>query len=107
MKDGVLPTQKLYDARPELANWIVHKFRQAEPLPIGFYGNGIAIKGFKFNPYTSKESLRILSDILDGYFPYILKNKYPNGVFIKVLDYIEKKYEDDDSSGVMNLQSAE
>lgn len=28
MKDGILPTQKLYDSKPNLDNWIVKKFRQ-------------------------------------------------------------------------------
>lgn len=66
----------------------VHKFRKAEPLPLGFFSNGIAIKGYKFYPYKSKESLHILSDLVDGYFPYVLKAKYPNGVFLKVVDKV-------------------
>jgi hypothetical protein len=70
----------------------VHKFRKAEPLAMGFFGNGIAIKGFKFFPYKSKESLQILSDLVDGYFPYVLKHKYPNGVFLNVIDKILVKY---------------
>ncbi|SDI45616.1 hypothetical protein [Winogradskyella thalassocola] len=28
MKDGILPTQKLYDSKPNLDNWIIKKFRQ-------------------------------------------------------------------------------
>ena len=66
----------------------VHKFRKAEALPIGFFSNGIAIKGYKFFPYKSKESLQILGDFIDGYFPYILKARYPNGVFMKVVDKV-------------------
>jgi hypothetical protein len=76
----------------------VHKFRKAEQLPMAFFGNGIAIKGFKFFPYKSKESLQILSDLVDGYFPYVLKHKYPNGVFLSVADKIAVKY-DQDASG--------
>lgn len=60
----------------------VHKFRKAENLPIGFYANGIVIKGYNFYPYKSKESLKILADLLDGYFPFIFKAKYPNGVLL-------------------------
>ena len=66
----------------------VHKFRKAEALPIAFFGNGIAIKGYNFYSYKTKESLKILSDLVDGYFPYLLKQKYPNGVFLKVVDKI-------------------
>ena len=67
----------------------MHKFRKAEPLPIAFYSNGIVIKGYNFFPYKAKESLKILGDLVDGYFPYILKQKYPNGVFLEVVDLIE------------------
>ncbi len=70
----------------------VHKFRKAEPLPIGFFSNGIAIKGYNFFSYQSKESLQILGDLIDGYFPYILKQKYPNGVFMKACDKLAEKY---------------
>jgi hypothetical protein len=64
---------------------------------MAFFGNGIAIKGYKFFTYKSKESLQILSDLVDGYFPYVLKHKYPNGVFLTVLDKIAEKY--DESAG--------
>lgn len=70
----------------------VHKFRKADALPVGFFANGIAIKGYKFFPYKSKESLQILGDFIDGYFPYILKAKYPNGVFLKIVDKVAEKY---------------
>ena len=31
--------------------------------------------------------MKILSDILDAYFPYVLKSKFPNGVFLNVIDH--------------------
>lgn len=34
----------------------------------------------------------VLSDILDGYFPYDLKNKYPEGVPLKPVDLTEEAY---------------
>ena len=72
----------------------MHKFKKSEPLPIGFYSNGIAIKGYKFFPYKSKESLKILSDIVDGYFPYVFKAKYPDGVLLKVVEKVGTEYSD-------------
>ena len=33
-----------------------------------------------------------MADILDGYFPYMLKYKYPNGTFLKVIDKTDEKY---------------
>jgi hypothetical protein len=61
---------------------------------MGFFANGIAIKGYKFFPYKSKESLQILSDLVDGYFPFVLKARFPNGV----VDKIAEKYENESSS---------
>tara|TARA_R110000823_G_scaffold51179_4_gene127799 strand:+ start:974 stop:1585 length:612 start_codon:yes stop_codon:yes gene_type:complete len=37
--EGVLPTQKLYDSKPELENWIVKKFRQpSDEIGLNFDG---------------------------------------------------------------------
>ncbi len=33
-----------------------------------------------------------MSDILDGYFPYDLKDKYPNGVPLKPVDMCDEVY---------------
>lgn len=32
--------------------------------------------------------------MVDGYFPYVLKHKYPNGVFLNVIDKIALKYDE-------------
>jgi hypothetical protein len=34
----------------------------------------------------------VLSDILDGFFPYDLKKKYPDGVPLKPVDCTEEDY---------------
>lgn len=34
----------------------------------------------------------VLSDILDGYFPYDLKTKYPEGVPLKPIDMVDETY---------------
>jgi hypothetical protein len=57
-----------------------------DPLPLGFYSNGIVMSGFKFFSYGSNDAYLILADILDGYFPYQLKKLYPNGTLLKVVD---------------------
>ena len=59
---------------------------------IFFFKNGLIIKGFPFYPYHSKEAQSVLSDILDGYFPYDLKKKYPEGVPLKPVDQTEEMY---------------
>ena len=49
------------------------EIKPLDPVQIFFFKNGIIIKGYSFKPYYSKEAQSILSDILDGYFPYDLK----------------------------------
>jgi hypothetical protein len=44
------------------------------------------MQGYPFRPYSSKEAQSLLSDILDGYFPYDLKKKYPDGVPLRSVD---------------------
>ena len=50
------------------------------------------IKGFQFYPYYSKQAQSVLSDILDGYFPFDLKKKYPEGVPLKPVDLVDETY---------------
>ena len=71
----------------------VHSLGIHDPLNIRFYKNGIILDGFPFHPYHSREAQGMLSDILDGYFPYDLKRKYPEGVPLKVVNNTTEKYE--------------
>lgn len=43
--------------------------------------------------------MKILSDLVDGYFPSVLKGKYPDGVFLEVRDRTNEQY---DASGENN-----
>lgn len=67
-------------------------FKLLDDVPIFFFANGLMIKGFPFYPYYSKQAQAILSDILDGYFPYDLKKDYPEGVPLKPIDFSEETY---------------
>lgn len=69
-----------------------NRIRKVDPLPIGFYRNGIALTGFKFFKFGSPEARSILADILEGYFPYQLKRTYPNGVPLKVIDKSDEDF---------------
>lgn len=64
----------------------MNQFRKQEAVKIFFYQNGMIIKGRVFWPYHSKEAQSFLTDILDGYFPYDLKAKYPDGVPLEPVD---------------------
>ena len=74
----------------------VNKFQKHDEFPIWFYKNGLILKGFPFYPYYSKEAQSVLSDILDGYFPYDLKKKYPEGVPLKPIDRVNEVYNPND-----------
>ena len=67
-------------------------FKQHSDVNIFFFQNGLMIQGFPFYPYYSKQAQSVLSDILDGYFPYDLKTKYPNGVPLKPVDMCDEVY---------------
>lgn len=67
-------------------------FKMLDDVPIFFFANGLMIKGFPFYPYYSKQAQTILSDILDGYFPYDLKKMYPEGVPLKPVDLCDETY---------------
>ena len=70
-----------------------HQFHVLLDVEIMFYKNGLMIEGgFPFYPYHSKEAQSMLSDILDGYFPYDLKKKYPEGVPLKPVDRTDDMY---------------
>ena len=40
--------------------------------------------------------------MVDGYFPYVLKGKYPNGVFLKVTDKVAEKYDEENNAESIN-----
>jgi len=44
----------------------------------------------------------VLSDILDGYFPYDLKTKYPNGVPLKPIDMCDEVYNSQTKTNIDN-----
>lgn len=67
-------------------------------MPIGFFKDGIAIKGYPFYEYKTKDGLKILGDLVDGYFPSVLKGKYPDGVFLEVRDRTNEIYSESNES---------
>jgi hypothetical protein len=73
----------------------LHQYRKHDDVLIFFFKNGLIIKGQAFYAYNSKEAQSVLSDILDGYFPYDLKVKYPDGVPLKPVDCTDEEYNRD------------
>ena len=71
----------------------IFKLKQKKEILISFYKNGLIIEGYQFFPYESEQSQKIIQDIIDGYSPYILHERYPHGVIMKVENHVKIKYE--------------
>lgn len=60
MPEGVLPTEKLYDSRPELKNWIIKKFRQAtDEIGLNYDGIEYPSSDIEILPELDKERGKI------------------------------------------------
>jgi hypothetical protein len=57
------------------------------PDPINFilYANGIVLFHGPFRPFSDPATFNVVRDILDGYFPSELQDRYPDGVPFKVM----------------------
>ena len=71
----------------------IFKLKQRKEILISFYKNGLIIEGYQFFPYESEQSQKIIQDIIDGYSPYILHERYPHGVLMKVENHVKIVYE--------------
>jgi len=63
------------------------------PLPISFFRDGVKLADLPFHVYSSRDAQTIIRDIMDGYFPYALKDAYPDGVAMRVIDRMMQDFE--------------
>jgi len=56
------------------------------PRPLTFFRDGIKMSDYAFLQYESRTAQDFLKDVLDGFFPRMLKDRYPDGVAMKVVD---------------------
>ncbi len=71
----------------------VRRLGRAEELPVTFFRDGILIRKGPFRPYSDPEALAFLADLEDGYFPYELKDEYPQGVPFRLTDKTSEPYQ--------------
>ncbi|KAI9143871.1 hypothetical protein BKA69DRAFT_1122906 [Paraphysoderma sedebokerense] len=78
-----------------------HKIVSIEPIPITFYNNGFVFNRSAFRFYHEKSAQFFMRDLLDGYFPYELKDRYPDGVPFEIIDrkHITYEHPQTDQSG--------
>lgn len=64
------------------------------PLPLIFFADGLKLGDRAFQQFNSPTSQHLIRDILEGYFPYVLKDDFPNGVELKVVNRTAHAYHD-------------
>ena len=82
----------------------IFKLKHKKEILISFYKDGLIIEGYQFFPYESEESQKIIQDIIDGYSPYILHDRYPHGVLMKVENHVKFLYEANKNNGGNNIK---
>jgi len=63
-----------------------------------FYRNGVKFGSLKFIEYSSKEGKRVLGDLTDGYYPFLLQKGYPDGVLMKIQNSLSESYGEEEAS---------
>ena len=80
----------------------IFKLKQIKELKIVFYKNGMLIENYRFYEFSSEEGKQILSDIVDGYTPYIFIKDYPNGVPLKLIKSLNDNFSEQDDKNNKN-----
>jgi len=68
------------------------KLMKRDPIELNFWKNGFQMDGAPLRSYTVPMNRAFVQDILDGYFPYELKEKYPDGIPFTVIDSTFEKH---------------
>ena len=72
----------------------IARVTQPTPIPLTLYSNGLLMFEGPFRPYSEPQTLQMIKDFEDGYFPSELQARYPKGMPVKVKDLREKVYSD-------------
>eukprot|EP00419_Tripos_fusus_P013761 CAMPEP_0172744514 /NCGR_PEP_ID=MMETSP1074-20121228/135393_1 /TAXON_ID=2916 /ORGANISM="Ceratium fusus, Strain PA161109" /LENGTH=420 /DNA_ID=CAMNT_0013575489 /DNA_START=26 /DNA_END=1288 /DNA_ORIENTATION=+ len=99
---GVSVNIKVIDSRVQGLNAMLEEERDASgkasgaklgqlsdgdlPQPLTFFRDGIKMSDYAFLQYESRTAQDLIKDVLDGFFPRMLKDRYPDGVVMKVVD---------------------
>ncbi|XP_022609244.1 UBX domain-containing protein 11 isoform X3 [Seriola dumerili] len=81
-----------------------------EPIQLRLYSNGIVMFDGPFRSYQEHSTQQCMRDLMDGYFPSELQERFPDGVPFEVHDRRDEEFifrlpwEKDDSSSVASSQ---
>lgn len=70
----------------------IKRFSQKAEVSIVVYKNGIIVDDSPFRPFDWDITKSFLMDIIEGFFPYEFKEKYPEGVRMKTVDKTGENY---------------
>lgn len=70
------------------------RLKMPDAVQLTLYANGILLFNGPFRPFVETSTQNFVQDILDGYFPSELQQRYPEGVPFNVTDKREVVYED-------------
>ncbi|XP_077977161.1 UBX domain-containing protein 11-like [Glandiceps talaboti] len=70
------------------------RLRPPDPIPLTLYANGIVMFSGPFRSYDEPETQLCMKDLTDGYFPFELQPRYPEGIPFLVTDKREVYFED-------------
>ncbi|XP_071326276.1 UBX domain-containing protein 11 isoform X2 [Trachinotus anak] len=82
-----------------------------DPIPLRLYSNGIVMFDGPFRSYQEHSTQQCMQDLMDGYFPSELQERFPDGVPFEVHDRRDEEFifrlpwEKDESSGVASSQT--
>lgn len=57
-----------------------------DPVPLRLFANGIMMFEGPFRKFTDPTAKMLIKDLMDGFFPWELQERYPDGVPFKVID---------------------
>ncbi|XP_022101555.1 UBX domain-containing protein 11-like isoform X2 [Acanthaster planci] len=70
------------------------RFVAPDTVPLTLYANGIFMFNGPFRSYEEPTTQRCIQDLMDGYFPYELNARFPEGVPFQVTDKRDTVYND-------------
>mmetsp|Transcript_42407 Transcript_42407/g.111734 ORF Transcript_42407/g.111734 Transcript_42407/m.111734 type:complete len:391 (-) Transcript_42407:13-1185(-) len=109
VKQSVEELNQLCDAPTQIVSrGNVHHFdvSQGATVTICFFRDGLLVQGYPFWPYSADQARRVVSDIMDGYFPSVLQKSHPDGVELKIQDKRHSDYSLDARSWLKELHGA-
>ncbi|XP_034031067.1 UBX domain-containing protein 11 isoform X4 [Thalassophryne amazonica] len=68
------------------------RLAQKDPIRLRLYSNGIVMFDGPFRSYQEHSTQQCMQDLMDGYFPSELQDRFPDGVPFQVDDRREEEY---------------